>query len=120
MANPSVLPSPRGAPVYLWTDDYIRSYLDEALRRARRAGVNQVTCETERANQVADSIVARANIHGADFIVVGASAQSRFVDFFRRPISRLVADSANCPVLVVRHVRRLWRRDERFSYHEAA
>jgi nucleotide-binding universal stress UspA family protein len=120
MANPAVLPSPRGAPVYLWTDDYVRSYLDEASRRARRSGVNQVTCETEHANQVADAIVARADLHGADFIVVGASARSRFVDLFRRPVSRLIADSAHCPVLVVRHVRPLWRRHEPVSYHEAA
>lgn len=120
MANPAVLPSPRGARVYLWTDDYIRSYLDEALRRARRAGVDHVNCETERVTQVAASIVARADLHRADFIVVGASGQARLIDLFRRPVSRAVADMANCPVLVVRHVRHLRQRTESLPYREAA
>jgi nucleotide-binding universal stress UspA family protein len=120
MANPAVLPSPRGAPVYLWSDDYVRSYLDEAFRRARRAGVDHVTCETERASQVAGSIIARADLHGADFIVVGACGQRRFIDLFRRPVSKLVADMAHCPVLVVRRVRHLWRRRESLPYCEAA
>lgn len=120
MANPAVLPSPRGAAVYLWSDDYIKTYLDEAFRRARRAGVNHVACETERASQVSDSIVARADHHGADFIVVGASAETRLVDLFRRPVSRLVADTAHCPVLVVRHVRDFRRRGESFPRQEAA
>jgi nucleotide-binding universal stress UspA family protein len=120
MANPAVLPSPRGAPVYLWSDDYIRSYLDEAFRRAKQAGVSEVTCETERANKVADSIVSRADLHGADFIVVGASGQARLVDLFRRPVSRLVTEMANCPVLVVRHVRLLRRRQDSLSYRQAA
>ena len=120
MANPAVLPSPRGAPVYLWSDDYIRGYLDEAFRRARRAGVDNVTCETAHANQVAEAIVARANLHRADFIVVGASRQARFIDLFRRPVSRIVADMATCPVLVVRHVRQIRRSQESSPYREAA
>jgi nucleotide-binding universal stress UspA family protein len=120
MANPAVLPSPRGAPVYLWSDEYIKGYLDEAFRRARRAGVDRVTCETERTDQVAYAIVARADLHRADFIVVGASSRVRFLDLFRRPVSRLVADMATCPVLVVRQVRRLWRKRESPSYREAA
>jgi nucleotide-binding universal stress UspA family protein len=120
MANPAVLPSPRGAPVYLWSDDYIRTYLDEAFRRARRAGVDRVTCETERANNVAEAIVARADLHCADFIVVGASSQARFIDLFRRPVSRRIADTASCPVLVVRRVRQSWRSQESSGYREAA
>src|SRR5262245_16720164 len=120
MANPAVLPSPRGAAVYLWTDDYIKAYLDEAFRRARRAGVDQVTCETERTDHVADAIVARADLHKSDFIVVGATGQARFIDLFRRPVSRLVADMAHCPVLVVRHVRHLRRPQESFPYRKAA
>ncbi len=120
MANPAVLPSPRGPRVYLWSDDYIRSYLDEASRRARQAGVSHVSCDTERVTQIAHSIVARADIHGADFIVVGACGHKRLIDLFRRPVSKLVADMANCPVLVVRHVRRLRRGQAPFPSREAA
>jgi nucleotide-binding universal stress UspA family protein len=82
--------------------------------------VNDVTCETERTTQVADSIVARADLHRVDFIVVGATGRVRLLDLFRRPVSQLVADMAHCPVLVVRQVRHLWRRQEAFPSQEAA
>jgi nucleotide-binding universal stress UspA family protein len=118
MVNPAVLPSPRGARVYLWADDYIRSYLDEAFRRARRAGVVHVTGESVQANSVASSIVARADFHHADFIVVGASGNRGLAELFRRPVSRRVADAANCPVLIIGRVR---NRERRFySAREAA
>lgn len=118
MVNPAVLPGPRGAPVYLWADDYIGGYLDEALRRARQAGVGRVTCETARATSIAGSIVACADFHEVDFIVVGANGRSRIVDLFRQPVSRVVADTANCPVLIIRHVRN--RRQGSLPYPEAA
>jgi nucleotide-binding universal stress UspA family protein len=120
MVNPAVLPSPRGAPVYLWADDYVRFYLDEAFRRARRADVSQVMCETERATCVADSIIARADLHAVDFIIVGASSRrDGIMSLFRRPVSRRVADAANCPVLIIRRVRDR-RRQGAFPYAQAA
>jgi nucleotide-binding universal stress UspA family protein len=108
MVNPAVLPSPRGTPVYFWTEGYIQGYLDEALRRARNAGVSWVTCETRRATSVADYVVACADLHEADFIVVGASRHSKIADFFYRSVSRRVADTANCPVIIVKQVRGRW------------
>ena len=108
MVNPAVLPSPRGAPVYCWTEDYIKSYLDEALRRARKAGVSGAMCETRRATSIPNAIVACADLHEANFIVVGASRHRTIVDFFRRSVSRLVTDTANCPVLIVRQPRSRW------------
>jgi len=116
MVNPAVLPSARGARVYLWEESYIRSYLGEALRRARRAGIVQVACETERAVSVVQSIVACADAHAVDLIVVGASGHGGIIDLFRRPVSKAVTDSANCPVLAVRRVRRKLPR----AYNEAA
>jgi nucleotide-binding universal stress UspA family protein len=104
MVNPSVLPSPRGAPVYLWTDEYVRDLLDEALRRAKQAGVDRVVCETTRAISVAATIVAYAESKDADLIVVGASRQGGIVSLFRRPISQRVADNATCPVMIIGHV----------------
>jgi nucleotide-binding universal stress UspA family protein len=120
MVNPAVLPSPRGAPVYLWTDDYIRGYLEEALRRARQAGVGLATCETARANSIPDSIVACADFHEADLIVIGASGRRTIADLFRRPVSRIVADTANCPVLIIRRVRNRWPRQGSLPYCDAA
>jgi nucleotide-binding universal stress UspA family protein len=120
MVNPAVLPGPRGAPVYLWTEDYIKGYLAEAFRRAKRAGVGRVTCETESATSIAGSIVASADFHEADVIVVGASDQNRIVDWFRRRVSRVVADTAHCPVLVIRQVRNQQPHRGSVPYYKAA
>lgn len=105
MVNQATLSPWRGVSRYLWTDDYIRDHLDEALRRARLAGLQQVACEAYRATTVAYAIVTCAELYAADLIVVGASRPRRIIDFFRRTISRAVADTASCPVLIVRHAR---------------
>ncbi len=120
MVNPAVLPSPRGAPVYLWADGYVRGYLDEACHRARHAGIGHVTCDTERAPSIAQSIVARADFHEADFIVIGSRGRGGIMDLFRRRVSRAVADTANCPVLIIGRVRNWWYRDGSLPYREAA
>jgi nucleotide-binding universal stress UspA family protein len=120
MVNPAILPSKYGAPVYMWTDDYIRSYLDEALRRARNAGLNHATGETQRATSVADSIVAFADDYEADLIVIGASGRGRIADFLRRSTSRAVADTAHCPVLIVKHNGDRWPRPSSLPHREPA
>jgi nucleotide-binding universal stress UspA family protein len=104
MVNPEILPG-RGGPVYRWKDDYIKGYLDEAFYRAKRAGLFEVICATDRATWAAEAIVDRADRYDADFIVVGASSHRKFVDFIRRSVSRRVTNMANCPVLIVKHVR---------------
>ncbi len=105
MVNPAVLPGPLGVSVHLWTDDYIKGYLDEALRRAVAAGLRGVRCETTRADSIAQAIVAFADLNQADLIVVGARGHLNILDTLRRTNSRIVADTANCPVLIVRRVR---------------
>lgn len=117
MVNPAVLPSPRGAPVYLWTDDYINGYLDEARRRAKKGGVVCATCETRRATSIAHAIVTCADLYEADLIVVGAGVRSRIMNLFRPPsVSRVVTEMANCPVLIVRNVRDQGSRQGSLSY----
>jgi len=120
MVNPAVAPSLRGAAVYLWSNDYIRGYLDEARRRAWRVGIDQVKCETACATSIAHSIVACADSHEVDFIVVGASGKRRIIDWFRRPVSRLVADTAHCPVFIIGQVRSVWPRNASLPYRDAA
>jgi len=110
MVNPAIPSRLRGIPGNLWPDNYIRGHLDEALRRARQAGLQRVSCETHRATSVASAVVTCADLYEADFIVVGASSQRRIFDFFRRTVSRAVAETASCPVLIVRHVSRQWSR----------
>lgn len=106
MVNPAVLPGPRGAPVYLWADDYVNGYLDEAIRRARKGGVVCASCETQRATSIAHAIVSHADLCEADLIVVGAGVRNRIMNLFQRPsVSRVVIETANCPVLIVRSVR---------------
>jgi nucleotide-binding universal stress UspA family protein len=104
MVNPAIPSRLHGIPGNLWTDNFIRGYLDEALRRARQAGLQRVSCETHRATSVASAIVTCADLYEADLIVVGASSKRRIFDFFRCTISRAVADTASCPVIIVRHV----------------
>jgi nucleotide-binding universal stress UspA family protein len=106
MVNPATPSRLRGIPAYLWTDDYIRSHLDEALRRARQARLQCVSCETHRATSVAPAIVTCADLYEADLIVVGVGSQRRIFNFLRRSVSRAVADTASCPVLIVRDVPR--------------
>ena len=113
MVNPATVSPLRSIPGYLWTDDYIRNHLDEALRRARQAGLQQVVCETHRATSVAYGIVTCADLHEADLVVVGASSEPRIIDFVRRTVSRTVADTASCPALIVRGGRAQWARRER-------
>jgi nucleotide-binding universal stress UspA family protein len=110
MVNPATVSPLRGIPGHLWTDDYISSLLDEALRRARQAGLRRVTSETHRATSIAYGIVTCADLHEADLIVVGASSQPRFIYFLRRNVSRDVADTASCPVLIVKDGRVQWTR----------
>lgn len=104
MVNPEILPG-RGGPVYRWNDDYVRGYLDEASYRAKRAGLFDVTSATDRATWVAEAIVACADRYDADFIVIGARSHRKAIDFFCRSVSRAVTNTANCPVLTVKHVR---------------
>jgi len=105
MVNPATASRLHETQTYLWTDSYVKGHLDEAARRARQAGLRRVSCETHRATSVASAIVTCADLYEADLIVVGASSRRRIVDFFRRTVSRVVADTASCPVLIVRHVR---------------
>jgi nucleotide-binding universal stress UspA family protein len=104
MINPAVLPGPLGAPVYLWTDEYVKGYLDEAFRRAMAAGLQRVRCETRRADSIAEAVVACADLCQADLIVVGSCGHRNIIDALRGTVSRMVADTAKCPVLIVKPV----------------
>lgn len=103
MVNP-VLPG-RGAPVYVWTDEQVAGILEKMGRRARWSGLPNVTCESRRANRVADSIVAYADRHEIDLIVIGASDRSGLIKTLSGSVSREVAATANCPIVVVRRLR---------------
>ena len=103
IVNPA-LPG-RGARLPLWADEYVRRTLDEMKTRAVWAGAPDVRCESRSANDVADAIVAYADRHEIDYIIVGASRRPGLLTLLRGPVSRQVVARANCPVIVVRGTR---------------
>jgi nucleotide-binding universal stress UspA family protein len=103
MVNPAL--AGRGGPLYLWSAEYIERILDEAVQRARWSGVVNVKCEDQHAISISDAIVAYADQHEVDYIIIGASDRPGFVKVLSGSVSREVAAKANCPVLVVRRVR---------------
>src|SRR5262245_7023702 len=75
MVNP-LLPG-RGAPIYLWPDEYVDRVLSDAARRARWCGLQSVRSETWRAMSVSDAVAGYADQEEIDYIVIGASDRSR-------------------------------------------
>ena len=103
MANP-YLPG-RGAPIYLWPENYIADVLKSAVRRASWHGVVVVAGQTWHCHSVSDSIADYAERNEIDYIVVGASDRSGLLRILRGSVSRELLSKATCPVLVVHRVR---------------
>ena len=101
MANPMVLPG-RGPIFYLYSEDQIAGYLQEALRRANAAGVFEVTCDTRKVSSIAEAIVAYANELAIDYLVIGSDSRPSRLRWFRLSISQSVVSLADFPVLVVK------------------
>jgi nucleotide-binding universal stress UspA family protein len=118
MVNPAV--PGRGARLYLWSEEYVRSTLDEMRRRATWAGAPAVACRSQRATDVAAAIVNYADRHEADYIVVGASGRPGILKVLSGSVSREVIAKANCPVVVVRRTRAPQDRDRRRGIPEFA
>ena len=104
MANPALLA--RGGRVYLWSNDYVEKILDKAFRRAKWSGVLNVKCESECTVSIADSIVAYADEHEVDYVVIGARDRLGVLRVLSGSVSKEVTAKANCPVLIVRRARR--------------
>lgn len=103
IVNP-LLPG-RGAPIYLWPEDYVSALVEAATRKARWAGVAHVEPAHCRASDVAKAIVAHADESEADYIVLGTRSRSGVARALGGSVSRSVIANANCPVLVVRRIR---------------
>lgn len=103
LVNP-ILPG-RAAGFCRWPDEYVEKILDEAACRARWLGLSDVRYASQRAITVADAIVAYADEHDVDYIVVGTSERSRLSKWLAGSVSREVVAKAHCPVLIVRRVR---------------
>ncbi len=69
--------------------------------RAREKGVDDIVCEVEE-GPVARTIIARAQHHDADMIVVGSRGLGNIEATLRGGVSHRVELLAKCPVLTVR------------------
>lgn len=74
--------------------------LDKAMDAARRAGVKKVELEVEE-GPIARTIVARAQHHRVNMIVVGSRGMGDIEGALRGGVSSRVGILAKCPVLVV-------------------
>jgi nucleotide-binding universal stress UspA family protein len=75
--------------------------LKEAASKAQAAGVDQVIVEVME-GPIARTIVARAEKHGVDMIVVGSRGLGDLEGLLRGGVSHRVETLAKCPVLVVK------------------
>lgn len=74
--------------------------LDKAMDLTRRAGVKKVELEVEE-GPIARTIVARAQHHRVNMIVVGSRGMGDIEGALRGGVSSRVGILAKCPVLVV-------------------
>lgn len=100
LVNPVLLT--RGTRSLLFDDKKVRSILDAAAAVAKRAGAKNVTCVDQSARDVGNAIVAYAEEHDVDQIVVGSGGKSATSRLFIGSISSEVVNKAHCPVTVVR------------------
>jgi len=103
MVNP-VIPG-RGARLYLWSNEYVGNTLNEMVRRAIWSGAPDVKIASRRAPNIADAIVAHADEHACDYIVLGASRRPAVLRILSGSVSREVLAKANCPVMIVGRTR---------------
>lgn len=75
--------------------------VSKAEKRAREKGVDDIVGEVEE-GPVARTIVARAEHHDADMIVVGSRGMGNIEATLRGGVSHRVELLAKCPVLTVR------------------
>ena len=75
--------------------------LDKAMDAARAAGVKNVSVEVEE-GPVARTIVARAEHHRVDLVVLGARGMGDIEGMLRGGVSHRVGILVKCPVLMVK------------------
>jgi nucleotide-binding universal stress UspA family protein len=88
-----------------WPDGYVEKILGEMVCKAGWSGLPSVKYESLRAISVADAIVAYADEHQIDYIIVGARECSRFLRSLGGSASKEISCKAKCPVLIVRRIR---------------
>jgi nucleotide-binding universal stress UspA family protein len=103
MVNPRL--AARAAILYVWPDTHISGVLEKAVRKALWRGVASVKSDTWRAESVSDALADYADQNEFDYIVIGASDRSGWPRFLNDSVARELSAKANCPVLIVNHLR---------------
>src|SRR5262249_53331496 len=103
MINPRL--AARAAILYRWPDVYIAGVLEKSVQKARWRGISLVRAETWHAESVSDALADYADQNDIDYIVIGAGNCAGLQGFLKDSIARELPDKANCPVLLVNHLR---------------
>ncbi|HET7852016.1 MAG TPA: universal stress protein [Methyloceanibacter sp.] len=103
MVNPRL--AARAAILYVWPDTHIAGILERAVRKALWRGVASVKSDTWRAESVSDALAEYADRNEFDYIVIGAGDRSGWPRFLNDPVAHELQIKANCPVLIVNHLR---------------
>jgi nucleotide-binding universal stress UspA family protein len=103
MVNPRL--AARAAILYVWPDTDIAGILERAVRKALWRGVASVKSDTWRVESISDALADYADRNEFDYIVIGASDRSGWPRFLNDSVAHELPAKANCPVLVVNHLR---------------
>lgn len=101
--------SERAAKTYFWDsklleagDALVHRELGMARRAAQSAGLGDVPCVVTNGRDIAEAIVAYANSHGYDHIVVGSEGRTGVGRLLLGSVAQGVVAKAHCPVTIAR------------------
>lgn len=97
------------AHTYFWDtklleagDALVHRELGAAQKAAEAAGLSRVACFTTNGRDIAEAIVAYAEAHGYDHIVLGSAGRTGLSRLVLGSVAQSVVTKAHCPVTIVR------------------
>ena len=97
------------AHTYFWDtklleagDALVHRELGAARKAAEAAGLSGVACVTTNGRDTAEAIVAYAEAHGYDHIVMGSAGRTGLNRLMLGSVAQSVVAKAHCPVTIVR------------------
>jgi len=94
--------STSGVRTNLWDGARLKSFLEKAVGEAQEAGAPDPTATSVEGHDAASAIVAYADDHGIDHIVVGTGGKGLASRLMLGSVSRDVVLRAHCSVTVAR------------------
>ena len=103
------LSAEKAAGTYFWDskllqagDALLHRELGSAKKAAQAAGLPEAACVTTSGRDTAEAIVAYADSHGYDHIVVGSAGRTGLDRLMLGSVAQAVAAKAHCPVTIAR------------------